>query len=61
MKIVYWIIAIILMALISFKGILPISVTYRTNSDFGNDWTFIPRGHAIERKCDRRADAIKQS
>lgn len=60
MKVIYWLIAIMLMALISFKGYSTNIVTYELIVDFGNDWTFIHEVTLSKEKCDRRASEIKQ-
>lgn len=60
MRIILWLIAIMLMALISFKGYSTNIVTYELIVDFGNDWTFIHEVTLSKEKCDRRADEIKQ-
>lgn len=60
MKVIYWLIAIMLMAVISFKGYSTNITTYELILDFGNDWTFIHEVMLSKEKCDRRAIEIKQ-
>lgn len=60
MRVIYWLIAIMLMAVISFKGYSSNIVTYELIVDFGNDWTFIHEVMLSKEKCDRRASEIKQ-
>ena len=60
MRVIYWLIAIMLMAVISFKGYSTNIVTYELIVDFGNDWTFIHEVILTKEKCDRRASEIKQ-
>jgi len=60
MKVIYWLIAIMLMAVISFKGYSTNIITYELIVDFGNDWTFIHEVALTKEKCDRRAIEIKQ-
>lgn len=60
MRVIYWLIAIMLMAVISFKGYSTNIVTYELIVDFGNDWTFIHEVMLTKEKCDRRASEIKQ-
>lgn len=60
MKVIYWLIAIMLMAVISFKGYPTNITTYELILDFGNDWTFIHEVMLSKEKCDRRAIEIKQ-
>jgi predicted small integral membrane protein len=60
MRVIYWLIAIMLMAVISFKGYSTNIITYELIVDFGNDWTFIHDVMLSKEKCDRRAIEIKQ-
>lgn len=60
MRVIYWLIAIMLMAVISFKGYSSNIDTYELIVDFGNDWTFIHEVMLSKEKCDRRASEIKQ-
>lgn len=60
MKSIKWIIAIILMALFSFRAYPTNIITYELIVDFGNDWTFIHEVILTKEKCDRRASEIKQ-
>jgi len=60
MKVIYWLIAIMLMAVISFKGYSTNIITYELIVDFGNDWTFIHEVMLTKEKCDKRASEIKQ-
>lgn len=60
MRVIYWLIAIMLMAVISFKGYSTNIITYELIVDFGNDWTFIHEVMLSKEKCDRRASEIKQ-
>lgn len=60
MRVIYWLIAIMLMAVISFKGYSTNIITYELIVDFGNDWTFIHEVMLTKEKCDRRASEIKQ-
>lgn len=60
MKVIYWLIAIMLMAVISFKGYSTNIITYELIVDFGNDWTFIHEVMLTKEKCDKRASEINQ-
>ena len=60
MKTIYWLIAISLMALLSFNAYPTDITTYELIVDFGNDWTFIHEVTLSKDKCDRRANEIKQ-
>lgn len=55
-----WVIAITLMALISFKAYPTNIIAYELIIDFGNDWTFIHEVTLSKDKCDRRASQVKQ-
>lgn len=59
MKTIYWLIAISLMALLSFNAYPTNITTYELIVDFGNDWTFIHEVTLSKEKCDKRAGEIK--
>lgn len=61
MKTIYWLIAIICMALVSFNAYPTNIITWELIIDFGNDYAFKDSGYYLSlKKCEKRLKELKE-